>query len=115
MEHTRCRLSTKAFKVKEEYIMKCTRCETQHQKNVTHCVVCNFLIDNTDEVEKPAHYRKYRLETIENIQNSSTHDEYEQFLKGNIKKYIDRYPEKNGVTDLHKARKYLDWLIEVEE
>lgn len=94
--------------------MKCTRCETQYQKDTTHCIVCNFPIDNTDVVNKPSHYRKYKLETIDNIRNSSTHEEFVGFLKGNIKKYIDRYQDKNGVTDLHKARKYLDWLIEVE-
>jgi len=84
-------------------------------KNVTHCVVCNFLIDNTDEVEKPAHYRKYKLETIDNIRNSSTHEEFTGFLKCNIKKYIDRYPDKDGINDLKKARWYLDKWIEVEQ
>ena len=84
--------------------MICTRCETQHQKNVTHCVVCNFLIDNTGDMVKPSHYRKYKLETIDNIQNSSTHEEFTGFLKCNIKKYIDRYPDKNGINDIKRRQ-----------
>lgn len=35
------------------------------------------------------------------------------FLEGNVVKYICRYKEKNGIVDLHKARHYLDKLIEV--
>lgn len=94
--------------------MKCTRCETQYQKDTTHCIVCNFPIDTGDTV-KPSHYRKYNLETIDNIQNSSTHEEFTGFLKCNIKKYIDRYPDKDGINDLKKARWYLDKWIEVEQ
>ena len=33
------------------------------------------------------------------------------FLEGNIIKYIYRYPIKNKLEDLLKARAYLDWLI----
>lgn len=95
--------------------MKCTRCETQYQKDTTHCIVCNFPIDNTGDMVKPSHYRKYKLETIDNIQNSSTHEEFTGFLKCNIKKYIDRYPDKDGINDLKKARWYLDKWIEVEQ
>lgn len=62
----------------------------------------------------PAHYRIYKLETIDNIQNSMTHEEFVGYLKGNIKKYIDRYQNKNGSEDLKKARWYLNKLIEVE-
>lgn len=37
------------------------------------------------------------------------------YLAGNIIKYVARYKQKNGLEDLHKARHYLDKLIEVEE
>ena len=37
------------------------------------------------------------------------------FLEGNIIKYITRYKDKGGTVDLHKARHYLDKLIEQEE
>lgn len=70
-------------------------------------------IENTDNVN-PQHYKKYKLETIDNIQNSMTHEEFIGYLKGNIKKYIDRYRDKGGVEDLKKSRWYLEKLIEVE-
>ena len=37
------------------------------------------------------------------------------FCEGNIVKYISRYKEKGGLTDLLKARHYLDLLIEQYE
>lgn len=44
-----------------------------------------------------------------------TDDQYEGFLIGNIYKYIKRHKEKGGITDLEKARVYLDTLIKFEE
>lgn len=69
---------------------------------------------NYDVVNQPKHYKRYKLETIDNIQNSMTQYEFIGYLKGNIKKYLDRYQDKNGVQDLKKARWYLNKLIEVE-
>ena len=37
------------------------------------------------------------------------------FCEGNIVKYISRYKEKGGLSDLEKARHYLDLLIEQYE
>jgi len=37
------------------------------------------------------------------------------FIEGNIIKYICRYKEKGGISDLEKARHYLDLLIEQYE
>jgi hypothetical protein len=37
------------------------------------------------------------------------------FLDGNVVKYIARYRRKGGLVDLHKARHYLQKLIEQEE
>lgn len=37
------------------------------------------------------------------------------YMEGNIIKYVSRYKEKGGVADLHKARHYLDKLIETME
>src|SRR5699024_5411316 len=95
--------------------MICTRCETQHQKNVTHCVVCNFLIDHTEDMVKESQDLKYKLETDNCIQNSSTHEEYTVIQKCNIKKHKVRSTEKKGINDLKKARCYLDKWIEVEQ
>jgi hypothetical protein len=35
------------------------------------------------------------------------------FFEGNVVKYVTRWKDKGGVQDLHKARHYLDKLIEV--
>lgn len=37
------------------------------------------------------------------------------FLDGNVVKYVTRFRHKNDLQDLHKAKQYLDKLIEVEE
>jgi hypothetical protein len=37
------------------------------------------------------------------------------YLEGNVVKYVSRWKEKGGVQDLHKARHYLEKLIEVTE
>lgn len=74
-------------------------------------------IDRTDEnmATKPKHYNDYRLETIEAIYGQSTGFEFVGFLKGNIMKYLSRYPFKNGVEDLKKAQFYLDLLTYLED
>jgi len=38
----------------------------------------------------------------------------EAWFVGNITKYVERYRNKDGLKDLHKARHYLDKLIELE-
>lgn len=42
-------------------------------------------------------------------------DEARGFYKGNIYKYVKRYPKKNGIEDLEKARDYINQLIELEK
>ena len=42
-------------------------------------------------------------------------DGYEGYLIGNVIKYIFRYNEKNGVEDLKKSIKYLEFLIKEME
>lgn len=37
------------------------------------------------------------------------------YLEGNIVKYVSRWRDKGGVQDLHKARHYLDKLLEIEQ
>lgn len=41
-------------------------------------------------------------------------DETRGFYKGNIYKYVKRYPKKNGIEDLEKAKDYINQLIELE-
>ncbi len=73
----------------------------------------SFLKKPSDDPINPNHYKRYRLEMIDNMQNSMTHDEFIGWLKGNIMKYISRFQDKNGLTDLNKAQWYLNKLAEV--
>ena len=54
-----------------------------------------------EKVKHPSHYNKGI--------------EMWDFFEGNVIKYITRWKDKNGVEDLHKAKQYLDKLIELEE
>lgn len=62
-------------------------------------------------VDKPTHYTSGAVECIDAIRSALTPDEFRGYLKGNIMKYVWRERHKNGVEDLQKAAKYLDWLI----
>lgn len=66
-----------------------------------------------DAVEHPQHYCAGGIECIDAIEAalSSQKDPAEAFLTGQVLKYLWRYPLKNGVEDLKKARWYLDRLI----
>ena len=53
------------------------------------------------------HYKKLAIQPIEyNMANGLN------YCQGNVVKYVTRYPDKNGVEDLLKARHYIDLLIE---
>ena len=62
-----------------------------------------------EKVKHPSHYNK----GIEMWDYAHSHNL--DFFEGNIVKYIPRWKDKNGIEDLHKAKQYLDKLIELEE
>lgn len=68
----------------------------------------------TDNINKPSHYQgAHGLEAIDVVRNFAGSLNAEQgFYWGNAIKYMLRFQKKNGVEDLKKARKNLDWLIE---
>ena len=69
-----------------------------------------------DKINMPSHYiGRLGLEAIEVVRNFSTPEQEAGFYYGNAIKYLTRYQNKNGVEDLKKARKNLDWLIELVE
>jgi len=68
-----------------------------------------------DNVNNPSHYGQGRIEAIEYISDFLTKEEYQGYLRGNIAKYLHRFPYKNGIEDLEKARWYLERLIEEVE
>ena len=64
-----------------------------------------------DFVNKPPHYTKGAIETIEAIE-SALGKGFEFYLQGNVMKYIWRYTHKNQIEDLKKEQWYLSKLIE---
>lgn len=70
-----------------------------------------------DNVNKPSHYQGSKgLESIEVIDNFIGNlPGKAAWCWGNAIKYLLRFQKKNGLEDLKKARKNLDWLIEEME
>lgn len=71
--------------------------------------------DLQDNVNSPAHYGQGQIEAIDYISDFLTPEEYQGYLRGNIAKYLHRWPYKNGTEDLKKAAWYLDRLIKEQE
>lgn len=69
--------------------------------------------NNTEQdsvVNKPSHYQG-KYECIDVIEDRLSIEAFQGYLEGNVWKYLYRYRNKNGVTDLKKAYWYLDRLI----
>lgn len=58
------------------------------------------------EINHPVRYNRGNIEVIDFIE-----DQKLGFHEGNIIKYVCRYPDKNGIEDLKKAKWYLERLI----
>jgi len=67
-----------------------------------------------DNVNRPSHYRKGKVECIDAIK-SATGDGYQFYLQGNVIKYMWRFNHKNGLEDLQKAQWYLSELIKIKK
>ena len=63
----------------------------------------------------PNHYKQHGVETWDALERDLSAEAYRGFLVGNVRKYLDRYPYKNGVEDLDKAITYLQHLREYED
>ena len=59
------------------------------------------------------HYRSKTLQPWTAMEAWMSRDEFEGYLRGNIIKYLARYRDKDGESDLLKAKHYLDRLIEL--
>ena len=93
------------------------RIDSHDERNNTSC-------DNTQEerredndpVNHPSHYTSGKVECIDAIESAIHAMQGERaFLTGQVIKYLWRWPLKNGVEDLRKARWYLDRLIKFVE
>lgn len=63
----------------------------------------------TDKQIGGAHYKECSIQPVEYIHANDLN-----FFEGNVVKYITRWRKKDGITDLEKAKHYIDLLIELE-
>ena len=59
-----------------------------------------------DLIENPPHYANLKIQPKDFIIQNNLN-----YAVGNVIKYVCRYESKGGVTDLKKARQYIDYLI----
>jgi len=58
----------------------------------------------------PEHYNRYKIDpSVFLILNNVP------FAEGNVVKYVLRWRYKDGIKDLEKAKRYIEFLIETEE
>tara|TARA_R110000824_G_scaffold139873_1_gene305310 strand:+ start:307 stop:549 length:243 start_codon:yes stop_codon:yes gene_type:complete len=70
------------------------------------------MAQKNDPVDKPLHYTSsLGVECIDAIKAAMSFEQYEGWLRGNVFKYLWRYPHKNKLEDLRKAQFYLNRLI----
>ena len=55
------------------------------------------------------HYKSMPIQPVEYIHANNI-----PYLEGNVIKYVTRWRSKGGVDDLHKAKHYIDLLIEMD-
>jgi hypothetical protein len=63
-----------------------------------------------DIINQPSHYTQGNIEPIDFITSNQM-----SFCQGNVIKYVTRFKFKGGLTDLKKAKFYLNKLIKEEE
>lgn len=67
----------------------------------------------TDKVNHPTHYTAGKIECIDAIESATVNlTGIEAVCTGNAIKYLWRWKHKNGAEDLHKAKWYINRLIE---
>jgi len=62
----------------------------------------------------PDHYRA-GMEPIDYIRTFMSRDEFNAFCTGNVIKYVTRHGKKNGLDDLKKAARYIQYMIDYED
>jgi hypothetical protein len=62
-----------------------------------------------DEQAGGSHYLHFNIQPVEFIHKNSI-----PYIEGNIIKYVCRWRDKGGLQDLHKARHYINLLMDLE-
>nr|DAS75321.1 MAG TPA: nucelotide kinase [Caudoviricetes sp.] len=70
-----------------------------------------------DNVHSPKHYMipGCNFESIDIIRQRLGDVGFMFFLEGNVSKYLIRAEKKNGKEDYEKAKKYLNWLVDMQK
>lgn len=67
----------------------------------------------TDNVNHPDHYNQGDIECIDAMKAAMSEEQFKGYLRGCAMKYLWRFDNKgNPIEDLHKAKWYLERLIE---
>mgnify|MGYP000129564627 FL=1 len=88
----------------------CSVCKIETEQD--DCEICMKKVDN---VNSPSHYNSSGIECIDAMEamtNEAVLPSFISYCWCNCFKYLWRWPYKNGLEDLKKARWYLDRLIE---
>ena len=62
-----------------------------------------------DEQAGGSHYLHFNIQPVEFIHRNNI-----PYIEGNIIKYVCRWRDKGGLQDLHKARHYINLLMDLE-
>jgi hypothetical protein len=63
-----------------------------------------------DEQAGGSHYLELAIQPVEFIHKNNI-----PYIEGNVIKYVTRWRNKGGRADLHKAKHYINLLLEMEE
>ena len=66
-----------------------------------------------DIVNHPSHYETGKFECFDVMREIYGDDFMKHFCIGNAFKYMYRFPRKNGVEDVRKAKRYLEIFLEI--
>lgn len=69
------------------------------------------MVPLTEDPISPGHYSRYKTQPIDSITGFVGLG----FIVGNVIKYVLRYDAKNGLEDVRKAKRYIEFLINVLE
>ena len=81
-------------------------------KHYPGALIQKYKAKQSDVVNSPNHYKQGERETIENIRDTMSSEGYQGYCVGNVVKYLARYKFKNGLEDVKKAKKYIEFLEE---
>lgn len=88
----------------------CSACQKEHATEEICPVRGSSLISTHDlppDVKQQAHYTVLKIQPVTFITANKL-----SYNQGNVIKYVCRYPYKDGLKDLLKARNYIDYLIQ---